>query len=33
MDMTGNMLDYTAHTYSSKDQTSVKIRQAKRQGK
>src|SRR5437870_11612338 len=25
MDMTGNMLDYTAHMYSSKDQTSVKI--------
>jgi hypothetical protein len=31
--MTGNMLDNTAHMNSSKDQTSVKIRQAKRQGK
>ena len=31
--MTGNMLDYTAHMYSSQDQTSVKRRQAKRQGK
>src|SRR5215813_12642694 len=31
--MTGNMLDYTAHMYSSQEHTSVKIRQAKRQGK
>ena len=31
--MTGNTLDYTAHMYSSQGQTSVKRRQAKRQGK
>jgi len=31
--MTGKMLDYTAHMYSSQDQTSVKGRQAQRQGK
>src|SRR3989454_11592052 len=33
MDMTGKMLDYTVHMYSSQGQTSVKRRQAKRQGK
>ena len=31
--MTGNTLDYTTHMYSSQGQTSVKRRQAKRQGK
>jgi hypothetical protein len=33
MDMTGKMLDYTAHMYSSQGQTSAKRKQAKRQGK
>ena len=33
MEVTGNMLDYTAHMYNSQEHTSVKRRQAKRQGK
>src|SRR5262249_2550945 len=33
MNVTGNMLDYTAHMYSSQDQTSARRKRAKRQAK